>query len=120
MAVILYGIRNCDSVKKAQNWLKQNNITFELVDFKQNSPEKALIAQWVEQVGWEKLLNKQSKTFRELAPEHKEINNAEQAEVLMHQYPLLIKRPVLISGTHIMVGFSESAYNTLKNYQVNE
>ena len=62
MAITLYGIKTCDSVKKAQTWLKQNNITFEFIDFKQTPPTEAQITQWCHSAGWEKLLNKQSKT----------------------------------------------------------
>ncbi len=115
MAVTIYGIKTCDSVKKAQNWLKQNNIAFELIDFKQTPPDEAQISQWCQSAGWEKLLNKQSKTFRELPPEQKVVHDEEQAIALMHQFPLLIKRPVLVSEEKIMIGFSESAYNSLIN-----
>ncbi len=115
MAVTIYGIKTCDRVKKAQNWLKQNNITFELVDFKQTPPDETQISQWCQSAGWEKLLNKQSKTFRELSSEQKVIDNEVQAIALMQQFPLLIKRPVLVSEEKIMIGFSESAYNSLIN-----
>ena len=115
MAVTIYGIKTCDSVKKAQNWLKQNNIAFELVDFKQTPPDETQISQWCQSAGWEKLLNKQSKTFRELSPTEKMIADETQAVALMLAHPLLIKRPVLISQHQILIGFSELAYNTLNN-----
>ncbi len=115
MAVTIYGIRTCDSVKKAQNWLKQNDVDFQFIDFKLAPPDSCLITQWCKSAGWEKLLNKQSKTFRELSPEQKVVDNEEQAITLMQQFPLLIKRPVLISEEKIMIGFSESAYNSLIN-----
>lgn len=115
MAVTLYGIRTCDSVKKAQNWLKQNNVAFELIDFKQIPPTELQITQWSRTQGWEKLLNKQSKTFRELPSAEKTIQDEAQAIALMQQHPLLIKRPVLVSENKILIGFSESAYNALNN-----
>ena len=115
MAVTIYGIKTCDSVKKAQNWLKQNNIAFELVDFKQTPPDETQISQWCQSAGWEKLLNKQSKTFRELSPKEKMIADETQAVALMLAHPLLIKRPVLISQHQTLIGFSELAYNTLNN-----
>ncbi len=111
MIVTLYGIRNCDSVKKAQSWLRANNITFDFSDFKLNPPDNTTISRWAKSVGWEKLLNKQSKTFRELSPEQKVIDDEEHAIALMHQYPLLIKRPVLESEKKLLIGFSESTYN---------
>lgn len=115
MAVTLYGIRTCDSVKKAQNWLKQNNVAFELVDFKQIPPTELQITQWSHNAGWEKLLNKQSKTFRELPSAEKIIQDEVQAIALMQRHPLLIKRPVLVSEDKILIGFSELAYNALNN-----
>ncbi len=115
MAVTLYGIKTCDSVKKAQSWLKQNEITFELVDFKQLPPTELQITQWSHIAGWEKLLNKQSKTFRELPSAEKSIQDEVQAIALMQRYPLLIKRPVLVSKDKILIGFSELAYNALNN-----
>ena len=115
MAVTLYGIRTCDSVKKAQNWLKQNNVAFELVDFKQLPPTELQIMQWSHAAGWEKLLNKQSKTFRELPSAEKSIQDEKQAIALMQRHPLLIKRPVLVSEDKILIGFSELAYNALNN-----
>jgi transcriptional regulator, Spx/MgsR family len=115
VAVTLYGIKTCDSVKKAQNWLKQNNITAEFIDFKQTPPTEEQITQWCNSAGWEKLLNKQSKTFRELSPTEKTITDEAQAVALMLTYPLLIKRPVLISQHQILIGFSELAYNALNN-----
>ena len=115
MAVTLYGIRTCDGVKKAQNWLKQNNVAFELVDFKQIPPTELQITQWSHTTGWEKLLNKQSKTFRELPSAEKSIHDEEQAIALMQRHPLLIKRPVLVSEDKILIGFSELAYNALNN-----
>ena len=115
MAVTIYGIRTCDSVKKAQTWLKQNNVDFQFIDFKLTPPDSDLITQWCKSAGWEKLLNKQSKTFRELSPEQKVVDSEEHAIALMQQFPLLIKRPVLVSEEKIMIGFSESAYNSLIN-----
>lgn len=111
MQVTLYGIRNCDSVKKAQSWLRTNNINFEFIEFKQTPPDLITIAKWVNAVGWEKLLNKQSKTFRELSPEEKMVHDETKAIALMQQYPLLIKRPVLESEKNLLIGFSESTYN---------
>jgi arsenate reductase len=115
VTVTLYGIKTCDSVKKAQNWLKQNNIAFEFVDFKVVSPSERQLAEWCLKVGWEKLLNKQSKTFRELPPNDKLVQHESQAIALMQRHPLLIKRPVLLSEHEILIGFSESAYNALNN-----
>lgn len=113
--ITLYGIKTCDSVKKAQTWLKQNNIAFKLVDFKITPPSQAQIEQWCQVVGWEKLLNKQSKTFRELTDTEKLVTNEAQAMAIMHAHPLLIKRPVLVYEDTVLIGFSESTYNALNN-----
>jgi arsenate reductase len=115
MSIILYGIKTCDSVKKAQSWLKQHNHTYELIDFKLTPPTNSQLSDWCQAIEWEKLLNKQSKTFRALAAEEKVVETQTQAIQLMQKHPLLIKRPVLVSEKIIMIGFSESTYNALNN-----
>ena len=107
--MILYGIPNCDSVKKAQKFLREAGVAFEFVDFRQNpiAPEK--LAQWVDQLGVEGLVNKRSTTYRQLSDAQKA--NITQALILKN--PTLIKRPVLESGGRIRVGFNEAVYTAL-------
>ncbi len=107
--MILYGIPNCDSVKKALKFLREAGVDFEFVDFRQNpiTPEK--LCQWIDELGLETLVNKRSTTYRQLSDEQK--GNITQALILKN--PTLIKRPVLETGGQIMVGFSEAAYTAL-------
>ncbi len=106
----IYGIKNCDSVKKAIKWLELQNIDYHFVDFKQTPPSSSQIEGWTNNVDWTKLLNKHSKTYRELSTEEKMLENAAQAIDLMSQYPLLIKRPVIEINDLTLVGFNESTY----------
>jgi len=109
----IYGIKNCDSVKKAIKWLELQNIDYQFVDFKKTPPTASHIENWVTKVDWTKLLNKHSKTYRELSDEVKTLENAEQAIVLMSQYPLLIKRPVIEFHDLTLVGYNEPSYTEL-------
>ena len=106
----IYGIKNCDSVKKAIKWLELQQIDYQFVDFKQTPPTTSQLEGWTKEVDWTKLLNKHSKTYRELSSEEKTLENAAQAVALMSQYPLLVKRPVIEFNGITLVGFNEPAY----------
>lgn len=106
----LYGIKNCDTVKKARRWLDARDLDYTFVDFKQDAPGKNLLQQWSKAVGWETLLNRRGLTWRQLDDAQKQDINAGRAVTLMHQYPMLIKRPVIEGGDRILVGFNEADY----------
>ena len=109
----LYGIKNCDTIKKARKWLKDNGIEYEFHDYKkQGVPEKKLRA-WVKQVSWETLLNKRGTTWRKLDDTTKESVNQKSAIQIMLDNPSIIKRPVLDANGKIVIGFSEQDYKTL-------
>lgn len=111
--ITIYGIPNCDTIKKARKWLKDNGIDYEFHDYrKQGVPEKEL-GIWVKKLGWETLLNKRGTTWRKLDDKTKETINEDSAIQIMLDNPSIIKRPVLIKGKTILVGFSESDYSTL-------
>ena len=107
--MILYGIANCDSVKKALKFLREAGVEVEFVDFRQNpiAPEK--LSQWIDELGLEALVNKRSTTYRQLSDEQK----AHITETLILKNPTLIKRPVLEADGQIMVGFNQTAYAAL-------
>lgn len=111
----LYGITNCDTVKKARNWLAENNIVYEFSDFKKNAPSEAVIRQWLEQVPLETLLNKRGTTWRKLGDANRQAaeNNLEEAIRLMTENPSLIKRPVLRKEVRVYVGFSVENYQKI-------
>ena len=111
--VVLYGIGNCDTVRKARRWLAEHDIDYQFHDFRKDGlPEKRLLA-WVERHGWEALLNKRGQSWRKL-PEEKRLGLGEAEAVrLMIREPTLIKRPVLENQDICSVGFSEDSYSTL-------
>ena len=111
----LYGIPNCQTVKKAQVWLKQQNISFEFIDFKKNPPTSTSIQAWLKDVPLETLLNKKGTTWRKLTPEQQTMAETEAGAVeLMCGHPSLIKRPVLVAdGLPTSVGFNEFQYQNL-------
>lgn len=111
----LYGITNCDTVKKARNWLAENNIVYEFSDFKKNAPSEAVIRQWLEQVPLETMLNKRGTTWRKLDDANRQAaeNNLEEVIRLMTENPSLIKRPVLRKEGRVYVGFSVENYQKI-------
>mgnify|MGYP000126654466 FL=1 len=103
----LYGIKNCDTVKKACKYLGVQSVSYEFVDFRKNPLSAEIIKDWIEAVGWDMLLNKRSTTFRNLPDAQK--NNV-TVELLIEQ-PTLIKRPVLVCGLTVIVGFKPEQYS---------
>ena len=111
MQTKLYGIPNCDTVKKARTWLSSHNIEVDFHDYKKEGITKEKLKQWSKAVSWEILLNKKGTTWRQLPAEiQASIVNEREAIALMIQSPSLIKRPVIELGNKIMVGFDEEAY----------
>ena len=109
----IYGIPNCDTIKKARKWLKDNDIDYEFHDYKkQGVPEKELKI-WAKQVGWETLLNKRGTTWRKLDDDTKNSVDEKSAINIMLENPSIIKRPVLSSGKILLVGFSVDEYAQL-------
>ena len=111
----VYGIKNCDTVKKAIKWLETNNIAYQFHDLRQDGITKADLLQWTKSVDWELLLNKRSTTWRQLADKDKTGVDANKAVNLMLANPTLIKRPVTITGTTTLVGFKEADYKKALN-----
>ena len=108
-SIKVYGIKNCDTVKKAIVYLNERDIDYEFVDFRKNPISQQVLKKMVESVGWELLINKRSTTYRSLSEEEKSNINYD----LVLKLPTLIKRPVLVQGENIMVGFSEKQYAKL-------
>ena len=105
-SIKVYGIKNCDTVKKAIVYLNDSGIDYQFIDFRRNPISQQVLKKMVESVGWELLINKRSTTYRSLS--EKEKSNIDYDLVL--SLPSLIKRPVLIQGEKTMVGFSEHKY----------
>ena len=110
--MILYGIKNCDTVKKARRWLEANDVAFTFHDVRANGLDKATVEAWIQKVSWEILLNKRGTTWRKLEDPRKDNINKTNAIELMLENPTLIKRPVVTVNDDCMVGFKEADYTT--------
>ena len=109
----IYGIPNCDTMKKARKWLEAKGVDYEFHDYrKQGVPESRLKA-WSKQAGWEALLNRRGTTWRKLDDNVKQNLDPSRALQIMLDNPSIIKRPVLESGSKLLIGFNETDYQAL-------
>ena len=113
MALTLYGIPNCDSVKKARAALDARGVPYVLHDYKKAGVDPALLANWIERAGWERLLNRQGTTFRKLPEADKADLDADKAVAIMLAHPSAIRRPVIDRGDELVIGFAAERYATL-------
>lgn len=110
----LYGIPNCDTVKKARTWLQEQSIQFEFIDFKKQAPTAELITSWLQTIPLETLLNKRGTTWRKLSKEQQaQAASPEGAIALMVAQPSIIKRPILSMNQQHYAGFQAELYSTL-------
>lgn len=107
----MYGIKNCDTIKKARKYLQAHDIKYTFHDVRVDGVNEIQLRAWVSELGWEKLLNKRSTTWRNLPDETKQHMNELLALVVMEDQPTIIKRPVLEMANQVMVGFSEKQYD---------
>lgn len=110
MTITMYGIRNCDTIKKARTWLDANGIAFVFHDYKASGIDAATVRGWVREHGWEVILNRAGTTFRALPDADKADLDAEKAVALMVAQPSMIKRPVLDLGDRRIIGFKPDIY----------
>jgi arsenate reductase (glutaredoxin) len=113
MDTVVYGIRNCDTMKKARAWLDSQGIEYRFHDYKVDGIDREHLESWVRTIGWETLLNRTGTTFRKLPDAQKVDLTQVRAIKLMLENPSMIKRPVLESGTKLLVGFSPEKYSVL-------
>ncbi|MES9993361.1 MAG: ArsC family reductase [Candidatus Thiodiazotropha sp.] len=111
--VNLYGIKNCDTMKKARNWLDEKGIAYRFHDFKKEGIDESQLRQWIESVGWETLLNRRGLMWRKLDESVKANIEESSAIRIMLETPSIIKRPVLEQGKSLHVGFNEALYSKL-------
>jgi len=109
-AIRVFGIKNCDTMKRAMNWLSDNGIAYEFVDYKKAGVAEAGLPDWNARAGWEKLLNTRGLMWKKLTDEERANVDEAKALKLMAQYPALIKRPVLDTGSQLLVGFTPENY----------
>ncbi|OQW48293.1 MAG: arsenate reductase [Proteobacteria bacterium SG_bin6] len=108
--ITIYGIKNCDTMKKARAWLDAAGKPYRFHDYRADGIDPTLLAAWAAHVGWEKLLNKAGTTFRALPDADKNGIDAAKSLKLMAANPTLIKRPVLMAGEAVLVGFKPELY----------
>ena len=111
----IYGIKNCDTMKRAFAWLKDRDVEHEFHDYKKAGVSTGLLKAWSDRVGWEKLLNTRGMTWRKLSEDQRHDMNESKALQLMHEQPSLIKRPVIDHSESLLVGFDNAAYERLFN-----
>ena len=110
MSITIYGIKACDTMKKARAWLDDHGVAYAFHDYKAAGIDRASLERWAGQVGWEVLLNRSGTTFRKLADADKTGLDQDKAITLMLDQPSMIKRPVLDVGGELLVGFKPDAY----------
>jgi Spx/MgsR family transcriptional regulator len=110
MAVKIYGIKNCDTMKKAFDWLKAHGVDYEFHDYKASGIDEASLKAWCAEFGWDKVLNRAGTTFKSLPDADKADLDEARAIRLMLAQPSMIKRPVLVSGGRLTLGFKPDQY----------
>jgi arsenate reductase (glutaredoxin) len=108
--VTIYGIRNCDTMKKARAWLDAHGVDYDFHDYRTAGMDSARLARWCDELGWEVLLNRAGTTFRKLPEADRRTLDARKALGLMLAQPSMIKRPVLDVGGRLLVGFKPELY----------
>lgn len=110
MAITMYGIKNCDTIKKARAWLDGHAVAYEFHDYKAAGLDRARLEKWCEQLGWETVLNRAGTTFRKLPAADKEGLTARKALTLMLAQPSMIKRPILDTDRKLLIGYKPEEY----------
>jgi arsenate reductase len=111
LTITLYGIKNCDTMKKARTWLDTRGVQYEFHDYKTAGIDSSVLARWCKELGWEVLLNRNGTTFRKLPEPQKTGLDERKAIGLMLAQPSMIKRPVLDLGKRLLVGFQPAIYD---------
>jgi len=112
LPITIYGIKNCETMKKARAWLEKRGIAYDFHDYKSAGIERERLERWEKKVGWETLLNRAGTTFRKLPDKDKDGLDAKKATALMLAQPSMIKRPVLeLGGGKLLVGFKPEVYS---------
>lgn len=106
----MYGIRNCDTVKKAGRWLDRHGVVYRFHDYKTDGADPIRLQAWVDRAGWERLLNRSGTTFRNLPEADKADLDSGRAVALMLDHPSAIRRPVIEAGDALLIGFDAAAY----------
>jgi arsenate reductase len=109
--VILYGIANCDTIRKAKAWLADREIEYQFHDYRKQGLDPELLKSWVAELGWETLVNRRGTSWRQLAADTREGLDSGSAIQVMLENPALIKRPLLVTNKTLYLGFSDAQYS---------
>jgi arsenate reductase len=109
----IYGIKACDTMKKARAWLDEHGVKYDFHDYKVSGIDREHLEAWCKKAGWEIILNRAGTTFRKLPDDQKVDLNERKAIALMLEQPSMIKRPVLEKGAKLLVGFKPADYQSL-------
>jgi arsenate reductase (glutaredoxin) len=113
MPVIIHGIKNCDTMKKAFTWLNARGVAYDFHDYKKTGVTTAQLAHWCDAAGWQAVLNRAGTTFRKLSDADKQGLTQDKAIALMVDQPSMIKRPILEAGDKLEIGFKPDRYAAL-------
>jgi Spx/MgsR family transcriptional regulator len=113
MTTTLYGIPNCDTVKRARRWLDDHGVAHAFHDYRKQGVDAAQLRGWIDRLGWEALLNRSGTTFRKLPDTRKQDLDADKAAAIMLENPSAIRRPVVTQGDRLVVGFDEGRFGPL-------
>ncbi len=108
--ITLYGIKNCDTVKKAQKWLKENEHEYQFHDFRSQGLSEEKVQFWLSKLAWDELLNKRSTSYRQLSEQDKQTLSADTVARYLLDNPTLVKRPLLECGDEVLIGFKATDY----------
>ena len=113
--ITVFGIKNCDTIKKARNWLTDQGIEYQFHDFRANGIDRDRIETWIQQAGWETVLNRRGTTWRKLDAAIQDTVNSDNVAALLAEHPAMIKRPVLDIDGDISIGFKPDLYQSIFN-----
>jgi Spx/MgsR family transcriptional regulator len=113
MSTILYGIPNCDTIKKAKKWLADNDIAFTFHDYRKDGIDNDFLVRAEAELGWEAMLNKRGTTFRQLEEQEKASLDKDKALALLELHPAMVKRPILFHDNAFYIGFKPAQYEEI-------
>ena len=113
--ITVFGIKNCDTIKKARNWLTDQGIEYQFHDFRANGIDRDRIETWIQQAGWETVLNRRGTTWRKLDAAIQDTVNRDNVAAVLAEHPAMIKRPVLDIDGDISIGFKPDLYQSIFN-----
>lgn len=110
---IMYGIPNCNTIKKARSWLEEHGIEYQFHDYKKAGTDAAQLKGWIDEFGWKQVVNTRGMTWRKLEDETKAAMDEQGAINIMMEKPSIIKRPIVVKAEQTLIGFDESQYSAL-------